>query len=91
MKTGRPARPSSSGSQPSTVGMKPLIARIPAGEGRPGPRLTAYDMTQPIEKPPTIVRSHGIPRSSSQPSRKPVSRAYVAWNVAGSGNPTRGT
>ena len=31
MKTGRPGRVSVSGAQPSTVGMKPLIARIPAG------------------------------------------------------------
>ena len=41
MKTGRSSRVASSGSQPSTVGMKPLIARIPAGDGRPGPRPVA--------------------------------------------------
>ena len=48
-------------------------------------------MTQPIENPPMIVRSQPMERSASQPSRKAVRRAYVAWNVVGSGKPTRGT
>ena len=58
---------------------------MPAGEGRPAPSAVAYDIAQPIEKPPMTVRSHGMPRASSQPSRNAVSCAYVAWKVAGSG------
>ena len=46
-----------SGCQPSTVGMKPLKARIPAGAGRSGPSPSEYVITEPIEKPPKTVCS----------------------------------
>ena len=51
---------------------------MPAGDGPPVPRPSAYAMTAPCEKPPTIVR--GQSRSSASSARSD------AANVVGSGS-----
>src|SRR5947209_2455785 len=71
--------------------MNPLRPIVPAGRGRPAPKLRACDMTAPCEKPPTTVRSSGTPNASRTPSRNAPSRASDAKKVSGSGKPTRRT
>ena len=71
--------------------MKPESAMIPAGEGRPLPRPSAYDITAPCEKPPMTVRSIGTPVRSGSPSNHAVSCPNVAWNVSLSGKPIERT
>ena len=66
--TGSPASPASWSSKSGTVGMKPLMARRPAGRGRPGPSASAHAITAPWEKPPSTVRSIGTPVRSASPS-----------------------
>ena len=68
---GSPGR-SRSRSKPSTSGMNPLMASSPAGDGRPAASANAYDITDPSEKPPITVRSHGMPVSSAKASSHAV-------------------
>jgi hypothetical protein len=46
--------------------MKPLSAIKPAGRGLLLPSPSAYVITAPCEKPPSTVRSGGIPVSSAK-------------------------
>ena len=80
--TGMPARLSRSSSNPSTVGMNPLSAMMPAGRGRPAPSPSAYDITAPCENPPMTVRAIGIPSSARTASSHVLAVAKVAWNVS---------
>ena len=57
---------SRSGSQPSTVGMKPLSASSARVRGRPAPSPSAYVITAPCEKPPSTMSSAGNGSASSQ-------------------------
>ena len=85
IETGSPAALSRSSSNPSTCGMKPLMATIPAGRGRDAARPSEYDMTAPCEKPPSTVRSIGTPASSRAPSSQADAAAKVSVNVGASG------
>ncbi len=57
-----------SSSQPSTKGMNPEKPQIANGRGRPTPRPSASDMTQPWEKPPSTMREWGSESSHSPAS-----------------------
>ena len=63
---GSAPRSSSWSTNPGTLGSAPLIARIPAGRGRPGPSPSAHAITAPWEKPPSTVRSIGTPGAGGQ-------------------------
>ena len=88
IETGSPARDARSSSKPSTVGTKPLNARIAAGRGRSAAKPSAYDITAPWENPASTSLSGGIPTSAVTPSTQAESAANVGPNVAGSGKPT---
>ena len=73
--------PSRSSAKSGTCGTKPESAISAAGRGRPLPRPSAYDITEPCENPPRTTRSIG----TASPSRNAPSWAKLAWNVSGIG------
>ncbi len=85
--TGRPSRPRRSSSKSSTVGMNPLRARTSAHAGRSRPRPSAYDITAPIDNPPSTVPAQGTPSAFGRVSSRRPRRPYVRWNVSRSGWP----
>jgi hypothetical protein len=62
--------------------MKPDMATIASGRGRPTPRPSAYAITAPWENPPSQTLSCGSESSQTAAS------AYDGANVSGSGSPT---
>ena len=57
----------------------------PAGRGRPAPSPSAV-ITAPCEKPPSTVRSGGMPASSARSSSQLGASAKVSGNVADPGS-----
>ena len=83
--TGSPASPSSWRSKPGTVGMKPLIARRPAGLGRTGAERQRPGHHRPLGEAAGHGALDGTPVRSSSPFSHALSRSNVALNVSGSG------
>ena len=69
----------------STTGTNPLSATSAAWRGRPVPSPSAWVITAPCEKPPSTVRSGGMPVSSASASSHGAAARSVAWKVGGSG------